>query len=189
MEYNEHGRWNVATPIRHFGQWNKALEASGLKVLKRMNISDAELFDNLKKIWINKGRQPYISDVIKPYSQFDSSVYKRRFGNWRKALEAFVLNINRDSIEDFDNIFETNDSVQLDIDKKRNANLRLRFLVMKRDNFKCVKCGRSPATDSSIVLHIDHITPWSKGGKTTFENLQTLCSDCNLGKSDLLLDY
>ena len=30
----------------------------------------------------------------------------------------------------------------------------------------------------------DHIVPWSKGGKSVLENLQMLCTDCNLKKSD-----
>lgn len=55
---------------------------------------------------------------------------------------------------------------------------------MKRDNFKCVLCGASPAKDPKIELHIDHIIPWSKGGESTIDNLQTLCSACNLGKRD-----
>ncbi len=61
---------------------------------------------------------------------------------------------------------------------------KLRYTVLKRDNFKCCACGASPAKDSSVELHIDHVIPWSKGGETTLENLQTLCSKCNLGKSD-----
>lgn len=68
---------------------------------------------------------------------------------------------------------------------KREVSLRLRFRVMRRDNFKCTECGRSPATDPSIILHIDHIKPWSKGGESTFENLRTLCSYCNIGKGNL----
>ena len=61
---------------------------------------------------------------------------------------------------------------------------KLRYKVLKRDNFKCCACGASPAKDPSVELHIDHITPWSKGGETILENLQTLCSKCNIGKSD-----
>lgn len=61
---------------------------------------------------------------------------------------------------------------------------KLRYQVLKRDHFKCCACGASPAKDPSVELHIDHIIPWSKGGETTIENLQTLCSRCNLGKSD-----
>ncbi len=62
---------------------------------------------------------------------------------------------------------------------------KLRYQVLKRDNFKCCACGASPAKDPSVELHIDHIIPWSKGGESTLENLQTLCSKCNIGKSDL----
>jgi hypothetical protein len=59
----------------------------------------------------------------------------------------------------------------------------LRYDILKRDNFKCVICGRTPKRDG-ITLHVDHIIPVSKGGKTEPENLRTLCSICNLGKSD-----
>lgn len=67
---------------------------------------------------------------------------------------------------------------------KRTVSDKLRYQILKRDHFKCCACGASPAKDPSIELHIDHIVPWSKGGETTLENLQTLCSRCNLGKSN-----
>lgn len=71
---------------------------------------------------------------------------------------------------------------------KRGINLQLRFIVMRRDNFKCKNCGRSPATDPTIILHVDHIKAWANGGETILENLQTLCSKCNIGKSDLRIE-
>lgn len=71
---------------------------------------------------------------------------------------------------------------------RRDINLRLRFKVMARDNFKCCKCGRSPATDPTVVLHVDHKYPWVKGGETTMENLETTCKECNLGKGDLVFE-
>lgn len=60
---------------------------------------------------------------------------------------------------------------------------RLRYEVMKRDGFKCVLCGAS-AKDGAR-LHVDHIKPVSKGGKTELYNLRTLCERCNLGKGNL----
>nr|WP_306810727.1 HNH endonuclease signature motif containing protein [Campylobacter upsaliensis] len=33
-------------------------------------------------------------------------------------------------------------------------------------------------------MEADHITPWSKGGKTEKENCQMLCVECNRRKSD-----
>lgn len=80
---------------------------------------------------------------------------------------------------------------QFKTQKRKNNSSRivsdkLRYQVLKRDNFKCCACGASPAKDPSVELHIDHIIPYSKGGETIMENLQTLCSKCNLGKSDTL---
>lgn len=66
----------------------------------------------------------------------------------------------------------------------RGISDKLRYQVLKRDNFKCCACGASPAKDPAVELHIDHIIPWSKGGETKLQNLQTLCSRCNIGKSD-----
>ena len=54
----------------------------------------------------------------------------------------------------------------------------LRRAVLERDRDQCVECR---ATDS---LHIDHVYPWSKLGPTTYENLQTLCEQCNRRKGD-----
>ena len=58
----------------------------------------------------------------------------------------------------------------------------LRYDVLNRDNFTCVICGASARQGAR--LHIDHIIPIAKGGKSTLSNLQTLCERCNIGKSD-----
>lgn len=60
----------------------------------------------------------------------------------------------------------------------------LRYDIMKRDGFRCQICGASAA--DGVKLHIDHIIPVSKGGKTDPSNLRTLCSRCNIGKRDKL---
>ena len=67
---------------------------------------------------------------------------------------------------------------------RRDPSIGLRFKVLQRDQFRCRLCGRSPATELGCELHVDHIAPFSKGGKTTVENLQALCSHCNVGKSN-----
>lgn len=58
----------------------------------------------------------------------------------------------------------------------------LRYDILKRDHFRCQICG-SCAQDG-VKLHVDHIIPVSKGGKTVASNLRTLCDRCNMGKSD-----
>ena len=68
------------------------------------------------------------------------------------------------------------------IKKRRSIPLGLRYRILTRDNSTCQCCG-AKASDG-VQLHIDHIKPVSKGGTNILENLQTLCKDCNLGKSD-----
>ena len=64
--------------------------------------------------------------------------------------------------------------------ERKLMNDKLRYDVLKRDNFTCQKCGAS--VKDGVKLQIDHIIPISKGGKTTLSNLQTLCDRCNIGK-------
>lgn len=48
---------------------------------------------------------------------------------------------------------------------------------------ECVQCGRRPP---EVILHVDHRFPASKGGSSGFENLQFLCAEHNLRKSNKL---
>ncbi|MHA1439263.1 MAG: HNH endonuclease [Promethearchaeota archaeon] len=43
------------------------------------------------------------------------------------------------------------------------------------------KCGKKVEWNK---FHTDHIIPHSKGGETTINNGQVLCSSCNVSKQD-----
>jgi len=58
-----------------------------------------------------------------------------------------------------------------------------RFNVFLRDAFSCQYCGRRLATE---VLTFDHVIPRCRGGRTTWENVVTACSPCNLTKGHKL---
>ncbi|MBQ2653035.1 MAG: HNH endonuclease [Methanobrevibacter sp.] len=60
----------------------------------------------------------------------------------------------------------------------------MRHEVFKRDNYTCVECGARK--DDGATLHVDHVVPVSKGGSDELDNLQNLCSDCNLNKSNII---
>ena len=183
-EYNEYGKFHSTTFTRRFGSWFKCLKLAGLEETRsRLNISEEELFENLMEVWTKLERQPKYKDMYKPLSKFSAGTYENRFGGWRKALESFVQYMNEGDYE----APELKNSNNNNIAKKtsRNINLRLRFIVLRRDKFKCNICGRSPANNPTLELQVDHIKPWAKGGETILENLQTLCSECNIGKSDL----
>lgn len=57
----------------------------------------------------------------------------------------------------------------------------MRFSIYKRDGYRCRMCGIS---DRFANLEVDHIIPISKGGKSTYDNLQTLCHRCNVQKGN-----
>lgn len=66
--------------------------------------------------------------------------------------------------------------------------LKMRVLVMDRDGFTCQYCGRNPRKDIEVLLHVDHKIPKKHGGSDDMSNLITACQECNLGKSDVLLN-
>lgn len=187
-EYNEYGHFHSTTLTRRFGSWFKCLNLAGLSPSRsKIGISNEELFEEIENIWTKLGKQPSYSQM-RDMSQYSIGTYERRFNGWGNALKAFVNYIN--NIDNTNTAFTSTPENPTDPMPNihlttRTINLRLRFLVLQRDNFKCCNCGASPAKDPSVILHIDHIVPWNKGGETIMDNLQTLCSKCNLGKSDL----
>jgi 5-methylcytosine-specific restriction endonuclease McrA len=56
-----------------------------------------------------------------------------------------------------------------------------RFNVFLRDRFVCQYCGHPFPTPD---LTFDHVLPRSKGGVTSWTNVVTACSCCNLRKAD-----
>lgn len=179
--YREHGQFDDSNIGRRFGSWNKALVAAGLEVSVRNNIPDEELFENILTLWQHYGRQPRRAELAEPLSKISQSAYNRRFGSWVAALEGFVAYANSAEVP----VPNRTDEQPGGRQTGRDPSLRLRFKVLSRDRFTCQGCGASPATSAGVELHVDHIVPWSRGGETVIENLQTLCSKCNLGKSNL----
>ena len=59
----------------------------------------------------------------------------------------------------------------------------VRYKALKLHGRQCLCCGAKPP---GVVLHVDHIKPRSKFPNLELDinNLQILCKDCNLGKSN-----
>ncbi len=55
--------------------------------------------------------------------------------------------------------------------------------IFARDGYRCVICGAGPA--NGFELHADHVKPIDRGGESTLENGQTLCSLHNMRKKNL----
>lgn len=187
-DYSIHGKYSTGTIERRFGTWNKALIKAGLQLNTQFDISEEELFKNIEEVWTSLGRQPKYDEFKYPLSKYSVKPYEKRFGGWIKALQKFVDYINSDNKE------EISDKIDLEKNEdnnglvkhktKREISERLRFKILMRDGFTCRSCGRSPIKERDVELHVDHIVPWSKGGETIPENLETKCQRCNLGKGD-----
>lgn len=180
--YKTAGKFSPQTISVRFGSWNDGLQKAGLVPVEEKDTPLTTLLDNIKVVWIAKGRQPVYRDMSEPPSKFTGSTYNARFGSWRKGLEQFVEAFAEEQheIANYENTIQNKGPSKR---TNRDPSLSVRFMVLKRDNFSCVACGRSPATVPGLVLEIDHMLPWSKGGETVPKNLQTLCFDCNRGKS------
>ena len=73
----------------------------------------------------------------------------------------------------------------ISIVERAKVSNKIRFAIFKRDGYCCQRCHRH-----TNDLEIDHIIPIAKGGKTEYNNLQTLCKRCNKEKSDKIeVDY
>ena len=186
------------TVLRAFGSWGNALDAIGieLKLIKterKDKVSVENLFIEMERIWKLSGQRPSRAEWESLNPKYAYSTYYKRFNGWLNACAAYIDYKSGSSIPEIERFSNEAKGVSKPegrkktiTEEKREIPLKLRLQVLKRDEFRCVYCGRNPATEVGVILHIDHITPFSKGGKTTLGNLQILCEKCNWGKGDEL---
>lgn len=189
-EFNQNSELSSSVIYGRFGSWEKGLKLANLKP-KRSNFSEIEYFENLLTVWTHYGRQPKQREMNEPPSFISGKAYEAKFGKWTNGLIAFINYANKD-VKNIDKN-PINNLVIEDVKIKKRDNpvynsrtvsVGLRYAVLSRDRFKCVKCGKSPSSNIECRLHVDHILPFSKCGKTIIDNLQTTCEECNIGKGN-----
>jgi hypothetical protein len=140
------------------------------------------IYDPIKNKFVNTNSEQFLNDFIVV------SILKGHFqGNKGYQLEIlpsynkldYIFNSQDQKIESLPDKLTKNKS-------KRNIPLGMRYKVLRKDNFLCIACGRT--TDDGVKLHVDHKVPFSLGGLTELNNLQTLCNHCNIGKSNKYID-
>lgn len=179
--------------LSRFGSWQAALDAAGLKLEKvkkdRSQITNDQLFEELGRVWKVIGHRPSKDEWESVEAKYSYTTYKTRFCGWVNACAAFIENESRrnerlepEPAEKPSRLQKSELPPKIQSEEKRNIPMKIRYRVLTRDSYKCALCGRSPATHVGVSLHIDHIVPFVKGGKTVLENLRTLCNECNWGK-------
>lgn len=167
-----------ATIIERFGSWKKALAIIGITGGREREYSARELISNLEIIWKKLGYPPGKRQIAKLGQRISERPYKRHWGSVRAAAKALASYHEGRLTE-----------VQLLAGRTENfarmpLRLKDRWDVLRRDNYRCVKCGATPSVDHRVELEVDHIVPVARGGRNSLDNLQTLCRNCNQGKSD-----
>ena len=167
--------------------WSKGHDAQGNEILGKTWISDYEkgkgknelVFEGVYKdpeVIINlKQTLSYARDIIKSHKlgKMDEKQDKKR-------LKTLNKNDKNKDLMIVSNIQTDKPSEDWIYQERIKLSAGLRFLILKRDNYRCVLCGRG--TEDGVKLEIDHIEPISNWGRTTESNLRTLCRPCNQGK-------
>ena len=179
----EYDKWSskiahTTTICERFGSWNKALKIIGIEGGRERRYSSDELIENLENIWKEIGYPPGKRQLAKYGNKISESPYKKIWGSVSIACELLAKfhegKITREALLIGNSKINVRETIPLNV----------RWKILKKDNYTCVKCGKSPAKNNDIELEIDHILPVAKGGTNDIKNLQTLCRNCNQGKKD-----
>lgn len=164
--------------------------------------------------WINEGKiEDYMSSHQHDPNANELWIYFQNVINWveltfvqyRKEMKGIdwgpLYNAHKSDLIDTKKIEEEIGRLMMDDDvtnkkgiysyvlnrQEKHLNIRTFTENQKREAYErqkgiCPVCGKKYDISG---MHADHITPWSKGGKTTADNCKMLCAEDNRHKSNL----
>ena len=131
--------------------------------------------------WVEKVFPKYYKDM----QGIEWGEYFNRYGGKNFDAEKISRRVEElrddDEVQSMSGIYKyilTGDEKYLNL---RAFDKRTKTLAYRRQGGVCAVCGKNFELKQ---MEGDHITPWSKGGKTTAENCQMLCKACNRRKSN-----
>lgn len=141
--------------------------------------------------WLRKRRQRQLERTVDDESEFQFVMTRRqtRYKQINYTRYPYIVTVTEDlesmSFDELEEIherlaeigFECNLSQYHSKNQRKLMTPKLRREIAERDGYICQNCGKY--MPDGVGLHIDHIIPVSKGGKTVPSNLQVLCSKCN----------
>jgi 5-methylcytosine-specific restriction endonuclease McrA len=77
-------------------------------------------------------------------------------------------------------------------ESRKSISQILRYAIYNRDACKCVYCGQQVIpgahhSETTAAATLEHVTPWSKGGRDDETNLVTACAHCNFSRKNSTL--
>jgi len=165
-------------------------DISNLGVLKEacFNISDYKIFKDNKKLFETDSKKTALAYIISQYNNSDI-----KFGNdHMKYFEEILLPLVLAIPDNFRTTLDTKRFYTTD-DKERlffaDSSFNSETNQVKCDgvlNDGITKCGCGKWLSKNEVT-VDHKIPWILGGKTTDENAQLLCRECNSRKGSKII--
>jgi hypothetical protein len=170
-DYSQFGRYSTITISRRFKSWRLAMEKIDLHPAYYRNVDAETLLRDIRKVAAAFKTRHLLQSQYLQHGLYARKIICRLFGGWQYAAVAAGL-------------IPVHHQKRRQRREVRIINVVLRYQILRRDRFRCRACGRSHATNPEVQLQVDHIIPWSQGGSSRVENLQTLCNRCNRGKAD-----
>ncbi len=169
---------------RALSKYNKSISSldflASQNILKQLGIPFS-IFKLFEQYFFKKKQHPLPSTNIQIICKKE---YTSPAGRTHvSSSTTFNYNDLKQYIKKSETIIEQCELRKYHIERERSLMTNsLRYDILNRDGFKCQICGSTK--DDGVKLHVDHIIPVSKGGRTVPDNLRTLCDRCNSGKSD-----
>jgi hypothetical protein len=164
--------------------WNHVCAELGLQSKKVHVYSDEDVVKHYLNVAEKYQKLPskalFKLYAIEERVSMDYAVVTKRWG--AKNFSALIYKYSKGEIS-----LPAISNAKLKKIQKKSISARLRAEVLKRDNYKCVKCGADPK-DGDTKLHAGHKIHDSHGGPATLENLEAQCANCNLGISNVIID-
>jgi hypothetical protein len=192
-KYYEDNLGNSESSVDEYLKNNQDNINDKLSMIKKIitTLKDNKFFSEEKKIF-NKYYLPYKFIISRLLYKFNTniSLFNKHIID---IIEKLKLEITRVDIQEIlecksrNAVFQKKLILSIDniIDSLYEINNDKRLFTktlikskLKEQNDMCVICKKSKETYEG-----DHIIPWSKGGKTDYENLQVLCISCHQNKS------
>lgn len=161
------------TSITQFGQF----QASTAKLNHKMLLKREQAL--LKKQTLRAPVMQFELTVTLYCSKINGQIYQKKRNHFTDAeILTLISRLNKKNGYFYNDREIWNAICRVERGKVSN---KMRFSIYARDDYRCRRCG---ASGKSVQLEIDHIIPIAKGGKSTYNNLQTLCHKCNVEKGD-----
>lgn len=154
------------------GQYDKSTKGLIVKLLNRYE-------DKLYAKSIKTPCTDYSISVTLYLAKINGEVYRKKTDAFYSRYILYLIEKLNDKKGKFYKDGDIWDAI-CRVERSKLSN-RLRLSIYERDGYKCKCCNEIQTPEN---LEIDYIVPIANGGKSAYDNLQTLCRSCNAAKGD-----